>query len=222
MRSCTGPTVESSESAQRAEALRRSEKPTRWRIYDEAREKIRNDPKTGKVPDAVGAAKYGVSERWYREFRQSLGIGPAKNPALNWTDEMIEDLKSWKKTRREFGEKWCMTITRINYQKKKLGLCKGGKFQDGNRQRDEDAPIFPGLHYPRSEELRDAIREIKRVEVAERLALNWDVAAHARILHKRYYFWSACLRRAPIHSDGSYRGWIRNMLGHRVDLLGPQ
>ena len=189
-------------------------------FYDNAREQIRNDPKTGKVADAVGAAKYDVSERWYREFRQSLGIGPAKNPTLEWTDEMIEDLKSWKKTRREFGEKWGLTITRINYQKKKLGLCKGGKFQDGNRQRDDDAPIFPGLHYPRSEELHDGINEIKQAEIAERLALNWDVAAYARLLHSRHYLWvRSVLPAAPDRPD-FYADWLRRRLVPRVVGMG--
>ena len=76
------------------------------------------------------------------------------------------------------------------------------------------------LNYARSKELSDEVKHIRKNRIDERLALNWDVAAHARLLHHRHYLWvRRVLPAAPDRPD-FYADWLRRRLVRRVVGMG--
>lgn len=224
MPSSTGLTVESSRSAQRAGVQNRSGKPTVRRrnggksFYEEKRIEVLAQPDIGKTGDRKIGARCGVSECFVKRARLNAGIEMVKKPD-QFTPEVLRLLPVWSdsKISRVFG----IPKQTVWGKRKRLGL--DPVLPPGRRKKhDPETHGCFDLSYPRSKELRDAINAIKQQEIAEKMGLDGDVAAYERIRHNRNYLWSCRLRRAPIHSDDSYRRWIRNMLGYRVDLLGAE
>jgi len=224
MRSSDGLMAESSGSVRHAEERRHSGKRTAKRRsdharYDQIRARVLADPELGKIGDKKIAKKHGVSETFVTKSRKDAGIESFAKKEILWTPEIEALLGVIPDT--EIGRRFGIPKQTVCGRRTRAGI---PPFMPPGRKRVaplDTAQIFP-LHYPRSKELRDGINEIKQQEITERMGLGWDVSACERIRHNRNYLWSARLRRAAIHSDGSYRSWIRNLLGRRVNLLGSQ
>ena len=219
MRSSTGPMAESSKSAEDVETKTVSTKRTeRQRYYDQKREAILADPDLGKLSDDELSDRYGVSGGFVRKIRRLVGTESTIKRLITWTPDI--DALLGVITDAEIGRMFNIPKQSVWGRRTRKGIPPVVPPGQQARQTQISVDVYP-LHYPRSEGLRNEIKQIKQDRIAERLACGWlDYAAYGRLLSNRHHLWAISLRRAALDRDVVYLPRLSWSMVVRIQSMG--